>query len=72
MRVMNVTDGTYPNAYARHYGRLFLEQQGTEGIDALSGASNSYPIFIALAEAVLKNAYEGNRKTALVHLEAPL
>ena len=67
MRMMNSEDGTYPNAFTRHYGRLLLEKQGTEGIDALSGASNSYPVFLALAEAVIKNAREGNNKTALVH-----
>ena len=72
MREMNATDGTYPNAYTRHYARLFLEYQGIEGIDALSGASHSYPVFSALARAVLKNAREGNSKTALVHLEEAL
>ena len=69
MRAMNAVDGTYPNVYSRHYGRLLLENQGTEGIDALSGASHSHPVFLALAEAVLKNAREGNNRTALVHIE---
>ena len=71
MRAMNATDGTYPNVYTRHYGRLLLENQGTEGIDALSGASHSHPVFLALAEAVLKSAREGNNRTALVHFEEP-
>lgn len=71
MREMNEIDGTYPNAYTRYYSRQFLEKQGTDGIDALSGATQSYTVFISLAKAVLKNAKEGNNKTALVHLGAP-
>ena len=66
MRVMNAADGTYPNAYTRHYGALFLKHQGLDGIDALSGASHSYLVFTSLAEAVLENAQTGNSKTALV------
>ena len=70
MRNMNVSGGIYPNAYYRHYARLLLRfQEETSEIDALSGASQSYPGFIKLAEAVLKNANEGNSKTALVHFE---
>ena len=69
MRVMNASDGTYPNAYARYYASRFLEEQGTEGIDALSGATTSYRTFIKLADAVLKNAREGNSGTALVYFE---
>ena len=67
MRVMNAADGTYPNAYTRHYGALLLKHQGIDGIDALSGASHSYPVFISLAEAVLENAWIGNSRTTLVH-----
>ena len=69
MRRMNAINGTYPNAYIRYYGRQFLERQDTAGIDALSGATESYTTFIALAKAVLKNAREGNRRTTLVNPE---
>ena len=71
MRVMNAADGTYPNAYTRYYGRQFLENQGTEGIDALSGATYSYHTFLALADAVLKNAREGNNNTTQVNFGEP-
>jgi major membrane immunogen (membrane-anchored lipoprotein) len=69
MRKMNVTDGTYPNAYSRYYGRQLLERQSIEGIDALSGATESYQIFNALAKSVLENARQGSRNTSLVSLK---
>ena len=72
MRRMKAATGTYPSAYSRYYGGLFLENQGTDGIDALSGATYSHKIFLRLVEAVLKNAREGNRKTALVDFERPI
>ena len=65
-RSMEAFSGTYPNAYYRYYSRLLLERQNAENIDALSGASQSHEIFIVLAEAVLKNAREGNKETTLV------
>jgi major membrane immunogen (membrane-anchored lipoprotein) len=70
LRTMNEANGTYPNAYTRYYAGKFLEKQGVEGIDALSGATHSYPVFIGLAEAVLKCAMEGDHSTVLVHFEA--
>jgi len=68
MRSMSASDKTYPSEYARHYARLFLYYQSTNGIDVLSGATVSYPIFIKLAEAVLKNAMEGDRNIVLIHI----
>jgi len=70
MRLMSASVKTYPSEYARHYARLFLYYQKTEGIDVLSGATDSYPIFIKLAKAVLENAREGDRNIALVHIGA--
>ena len=66
MRAMNAKDGTYPSAYSRHYASRFLELQDTKGIDAISGATASYNNFIRLADAVMKNAREGNGKTERV------
>ena len=68
MRAMDAIGGIYPNAYTRHYSRMFLEKQGVNGIDAITGASHSFPVFIKLAETVLQNAREGNRKTAFVRI----
>ena len=69
MRDMSAWGGTYPNLYYRHYARLLLRfQEETSEIDVLSGASRSYPVFIKLAEAVIRNACEGNSKTTLVCL----
>ena len=69
MRVMNASDGTYPNAYTRHYGRQFLENQGTQGVDLLSGATHSYHSFLQLAQAVLENARRGDPTTERVPLK---
>ena len=71
MRRMNALDGTYPNDYHRYYVRQFLERQGLEGVDVLSGATESYETFTLLAKAVLKNAHEGNNNTTLVKRGAP-
>jgi len=72
MRRMNTTEGTYPNEYYRYYGRKLLERQDIEGIDALSGATESHKAFIMLAKTVLKKAGEGNRRTTLVYPEVQL
>ena len=71
MRVMNASDGTYPNAYTRHYRAKFLENQGIEGLDILSGATHSYYSFLQLAEAVLECARTGDVPTRLVQLSVP-
>ena len=66
MRRMNAVSGSYPNAYTRYYGRQFLARQGTEGVDALSGATDSYRTFIRLADAALENALRGKTETRMV------
>jgi major membrane immunogen (membrane-anchored lipoprotein) len=66
MRVMNARNGTYPNAYTRSYGRQLLEKQGTEGVDCISGATDSYYSFLQLADAALENARRGDAETRLV------
>ena len=68
MRVMNASDGTYPNVYTRYYGGRLLSQQGTEDIHYLSGATHSYYSFMQLAEAALVKARQGNAETSLVRL----
>jgi major membrane immunogen (membrane-anchored lipoprotein) len=66
MRVMNATDGTYPNEYTRIYGARLLSRQGIEGIDVLSGATNSYHSFCQLAEAALKKSQTGDTSVAFI------
>jgi major membrane immunogen (membrane-anchored lipoprotein) len=66
MRLMNKTDGNYPNKYSRHYASELLARQETEGIDAMSGATESYVSFIALADAAIAHAKTGDRKVAFV------
>jgi major membrane immunogen (membrane-anchored lipoprotein) len=72
MRVMNAADGTYPNEYTRLYGSQLLHLQGTEGIDVLSGATNSYYSFIQLAEAVLKKSKTGDTSVAFIQMTVPV
>jgi major membrane immunogen (membrane-anchored lipoprotein) len=71
MRQMNALCGTYPNAYTRYYGRALLNNQGTEGIDCITGATNSYHVFLALADAALENARRGDTETRLVPIVEP-
>jgi major membrane immunogen (membrane-anchored lipoprotein) len=66
MRVMNARNRTYPNAYTRYYGKQLLENQGTEGVECISGATNSYHTFLALADRALENARQGDDSTGLV------
>ena len=68
MRQMNAENGTYPNAYFRHYTGQLLKTQGVTSIDTLSGATTSGYTFLRLAEAVIENARKGNSKTALVDM----
>jgi major membrane immunogen (membrane-anchored lipoprotein) len=70
MRRMNAAAGTYPNAYTRYYGSQLLARQGTEGVDGLSGATNSYRTFIRLADTALENARGGDTGTSLVSFAA--
>jgi major membrane immunogen (membrane-anchored lipoprotein) len=69
MRVMNATDGTYPSQYTRYYGSQFLALQKTDGIEALSGATTSYYIFLRLADAALENARWGKSESTLVYIK---
>ena len=71
MRVMNASDGTYPNAYTRYYGEKLLTDQGIQNIDIISGATHSYYSFLQLAEAVLENARRGDGATRTVTLNIP-
>jgi len=68
---MNASNGTYPNAYTRHYRAKFLENQGIEGLDIVSGATRSYYSFLQLAGAVLENARSGDAEPRFVTLEIP-
>ncbi len=66
MRNMNGVTGTYPNRYTRTYAAEFLEKQGTDGIDAIAGASTSYGTFKQLAQAVMERARTGDSSVAVV------
>ena len=66
MQTMLHSNGTYPNEYTRYYAGQFLEGQGKEPIDALTGASSSYQSFQKLAEAVMEQARKGDSSIVFV------
>ncbi|MDR0356977.1 MAG: FMN-binding protein [Clostridiales Family XIII bacterium] len=65
MRVMNATDGTYPNEYVRVFTKQFLEKQSSD-IDVLTGATDSYNNFKRLAAAVMEQAKLGDKTVKIV------
>lgn len=69
MREMNAAMGTYPNAYAREYAEALLGAQSPDGVDAVTGATESYRRFVALARAGMERARAGDKSVALVELE---
>lgn len=69
MRIMNSSDGTYPNQYTRTYAKQFLELQSADGIDAISGATHSYHTFTELANAVIAKSKAGDASVALVDVK---
>ncbi|MDR0649825.1 MAG: FMN-binding protein [Synergistaceae bacterium] len=68
MRRMNETDHNYPNRYTRAYVSDLLDRQGVEGIDAMSGATESFESFKLLAAAAIANASAGDKQVAFVYI----
>ncbi|MDR1137675.1 MAG: FMN-binding protein [Synergistaceae bacterium] len=68
MRHMNESDGNYPNKYTRKYASELLALQTANGIDAMSGATESFHTFKSLAEAAIGQALAGDKKVAYVQI----
>jgi major membrane immunogen (membrane-anchored lipoprotein) len=68
MRLMGAQSGTYPTAYSREYSAALLRLQEPEGIDALTGATDSYRSFKILAAKAIAQAKTDNKNVALVEL----
>jgi major membrane immunogen (membrane-anchored lipoprotein) len=68
MRSMGALSGTYPTAYSREYSAALLRLQQPEGIDVLTGATDSYYSFKILAETAIAQAKANNKNVALVEL----
>ncbi|MDR3349305.1 MAG: FMN-binding protein [Acidaminococcales bacterium] len=68
MRVMNQSDGNYPNKYTRHYSARLLEMQDPGNIYAVSGATHSHASFQLLAKAAIAQAQAGDKQVAFVDL----
>lgn len=68
MRLMNESDGTYPNEYTRVYAESLIDKQSLNGIDAIAGATHSYTTFYRLVEAVINHAKNGDKSIAYVEI----
>ncbi len=69
MESMAADYGTYPNDYTRRYVAQLIETQRADGIDMISGATNSGSNFLKLAAAVIEQAAAGNHDTVIVESE---
>lgn len=69
MRVMNQYDNNYPNKYTRNYVSELVARQGASGIDAMSGATDSFVSFRRLADAVIAQARTGDVKVVFISIE---
>ena len=69
MTEMKSVTGTYPNEYTRYYAAQIIDGQGSEEIDALSGASHSHSNFLRLSAAAIEQAKKGDDATAIVTSE---
>lgn len=70
MQNMAAVENTYPNDYTRKYVAQLIEAQGTDGLDAVSGATNSGNNFVRLAAAVIAQAADGNPDIVTVESNA--
>ena len=68
MRMMNESDGTYPNKYVREYGQALLNRQDPDVVDAIAGATHSHATFQLLARAAMEKARLGDTNVAFVEL----
>ena len=71
MRLMIARKGTYPTAFGREYSAALLRLQKPEGIDALTGATDSYNSFKILAATAISQARANDKNVALVELPGP-
>lgn len=67
MRLMNESDGTYPNKYTREYAQALLNHQNPEKIDAITGATHSYETFQMLVKAAMIQAENGDKNVAFIN-----
>jgi major membrane immunogen (membrane-anchored lipoprotein) len=68
MRRMGSRTKTYPTAYSREYSAALLRLQRPEGIDTLTGATDSYHRFKTLAATAIAQARAHDKNVALVEL----
>jgi major membrane immunogen (membrane-anchored lipoprotein) len=68
MRRIGAANNTYPTAFNREYSTALLRLQQTDGIDALTGATDSYNSFKILADTAIARARAGDKSVAIVEL----
>jgi major membrane immunogen (membrane-anchored lipoprotein) len=69
MRLMKAISGTYPNEYSRYYAAQFMKDQNADSIDAITGATDSWVVFVQLARAMLENSKNGVTSVAVVSIQ---
>lgn len=60
MKNMASVQNTYPNDYTRNYVAQLIKVQSSDGVDMVSGASNSGSNFLKLVDAVIQQAVAGD------------
>jgi major membrane immunogen (membrane-anchored lipoprotein) len=70
MRIMKVSNGTYPNEYVRILSQEFLEAQNPN-IDGVTGATTSTTNFLKLTTAVIEQAKKGDTDVIVVDTGNP-
>ncbi|MDL2229113.1 FMN-binding protein [Treponema sp. OttesenSCG-928-L16] len=68
MRLMNASDGTYPNKYTREYSAGLLNRQDPDKVDVIAGASHSHASFQRLAKAAIARSRAGDQNVAFEDL----
>lgn len=66
MRAMKAADGSYPNEYTRAYVQALVDRQDPAEVHGVTGATNSYKLFLLLVQAVMEKAKSGDNQIALV------
>lgn len=67
-RIMNQTDGALQHKYMRFYVSELVARQSSEGIEAMSGATNSYRSFKRLVDAAILQARTGVSEVVFVDI----
>lgn len=69
MKNMNTVCGTYPNEYTRLYAAQLKNNKSGDGVDMITGATESGVNFRLLSEAVIEQAKKGDSSIVFVEIK---